>query len=347
MGAKKRDVYLVGTIPFWRLHQVFKEVGERLGTRVRRCPDGEIGDRQYWVLSQYHRIAASPAVEAIAYRDGVVARSTGFEVPLRLRKGADTGQLASLDLNYANYAVGAYKVFKSMKDAGKIPQSWRFQVNIPSPMDLLSLLVPEDRAAAEAPLERAILDDVARLQDAIPHNELAISWDIVRSVLIFENPGNSYFAPWFNPAETGILDRVERLCRAVAPDAEVGLHLCYGDQDHSHAVQPRDLSACVKLSNLVSERSNRRIDYIHVPVPRDRTDDQYFSPLRDLNLKRIGHLYIGLIHYTDGIEGSRNRMAVAERFCDDFGIATECGFGRRPSHQDLMKLLDMHAELAG
>jgi len=30
-----------------------------------------------------------------------------------------------------------------------------------------------------------------------------------------------------------------------------------------------------------------------------------------------------------GVEGARRRMAAAERYVTDFGIATECGFGRR------------------
>jgi hypothetical protein len=37
-------------------------------------------------------------------------------------------------------------------------------------------------------------------------------------------------------------------------------------------------------------------------------------------------------------------MATAERHLADFGIATECGFGRRPSHQDIRRLIALHAE---
>ena len=40
-------------------------------------------------------------------------------------------------------------------------------------------------------------------------------------------------------------------------------------------------------------------------------------------------LCLGLVHYTDGVEGSRKRLATARKFAPNFSIATECGFGRR------------------
>jgi len=66
-----------------------------------------------------------------------------------------------------------------------------------------------------------------------------------------------------------------------------------------------------------------------MPVPRDRSDDQYFAPLRDLKTPKATEIFLGLVHLTDGIDGTRKRMAVAQRYLPNFGIATECGFGRR------------------
>ena len=43
----------------------------------------------------------------------------------------------------------------------------------------------------------------------------------------------------------------------------------------------------------------------HLPVPRNRTDEVYFAPLRTLRLHPETELYLGLVHYTDGIEGTR------------------------------------------
>jgi len=57
-------------------------------------------------------------------------------------------------------------------------------------------------------------------------------------------------------------------------------------------------------------------------------------------------LFLGLIHYSDGLEGARRRMATARQFVDDFGIATECGFGRRPP-ETISDLLAIHVTPAG
>ena len=39
-----------------------------------------------------------------------------------------------------------------------------------------------------------------------------------------------------------------------------------------------------------------------------------FAPLRDLHLHPETELYLGLVHYTDGVEGARKRIETARRF---------------------------------
>jgi hypothetical protein len=63
---------------------------------------------------------------------------------------------------------------------------------------------------------------------------------------------------------------------------------------------------------------------------------RFFAPLRDLQ-KVATRIYLGLLHYQDGVEGTLARVTVARRFLPDFGIATECGLGRR----SLETLIDM------
>jgi hypothetical protein len=81
-----------------------------------------------------------------------------------------------------------------------------------------------------------------------------------------------------------------------------------------------------------------------MPVPADRNDDAYFKPLQELRLGRDTKLFLGLVHDTDGVMGTRKRIAVAEKFVSDFGIATECGFGRRPP-ETIPNLLRVHSEV--
>ena len=81
-----------------------------------------------------------------------------------------------------------------------------------------------------------------------------------------------------------------------------------------------------------------------MPVPAERSDDDYFRPLERLELDPHTRLFLGLVHDSDGVAGTRRRMATAAKFARDFGIATECGFGRRPP-ETIPNLLRIHAEL--
>ena len=56
-------------------------------------------------------------------------------------------------------------------------------------------------------------------------------------------------------------------------------------------------------------------------------------------------LCLGLVHHTDGVGGTRARLATAKKHARDFSIATECGFGRRDP-ATLNELLRIHAEVA-
>ncbi len=56
-------------------------------------------------------------------------------------------------------------------------------------------------------------------------------------------------------------------------------------------------------------------------------------------------LSLGLVHYTDGVEGTRKRIEAAQRVVTDFGVATECGLGRRPV-ETIPGLLRIHSEVA-
>jgi hypothetical protein len=131
----------------------------------------------------------------------------------------------------------------------------------------------------------------------------------------------------------------------VPKDIQLLYHFCYGDAGHRHVIEPTDMGDMVELSNRLSAGIERTIELIHMPVPRDRTDDAYFEPLRRLQLRPETELCLGLVHYTDGVAGTRRRLATAEKFVRDFSIGTECGFGRRDP-ATVPELLRIHAEAA-
>ena len=102
----------------------------------------------------------------------------------------------------------------------------------------------------------------------------------------------------------------------------------------------------VDVANRLCEDIKRGVQLIHMPVPRDRADDAYFEPLARLRLRPETELSLGLVHFTDGVPGTRRRLATAERHVKAFSIATECGFGRRDP-KTIPELLRIHAEIAG
>ena len=186
-----------------------------------------------------------------------------------------------------------------------------------------------------------MLGELAEIAAAIPEGELAIQWDTAHEIQNLDG-GRPH---WFDDPETGIVDRLVRLGDAVPAGVELGYHLCYGDFNHRHFIEPEDAGTLVRVANTLSRRVARAIDYIHMPVPRARTDDAYFAPLRDLALKPGCTLYLGLVHFTDGVDGALARVAAAQKVVRDFGLATECGFGRRPP-ETVPDLLLIHADVA-
>jgi hypothetical protein len=71
----------------------------------------------------------------------------------------------------------------------------------------------------------------------------------------------------------------------------------------------------------------RAIQYFHMPVPKNRTDDAFFAPLERLRLHPETQLYLGLVHHDDAA-GDRARLAAARRHARVDGVATECGMAR-------------------
>ncbi len=142
----------------------------------------------------------------------------------------------------------------------------------------------------------------------------------------------------------GVLARLVRLGMAVPADVELGYHLCYGDAGHTHFVQPKDTANLVAVANGIAAGVTRPIQWLHLPVPRERDDAAYFAPLAGLKLHPETELFLGLVHLSDGVAGTERRIAAARSVVPEFGIATECGFGRRPP-ETVAALLQVHAEI--
>ena len=64
-----------------------------------------------------------------------------------------------------------------------------------------------------------------------------------------------------------------------------------------------------------------------------------------MRLQAETECYLGLIHMTDGLAGTQSRITAAQSVLTDFGVATECGLGRRPA-ETIPELLEIHANVS-
>ena len=321
-------VHLIGSVPLPDAETVFRTVATELGPWLARIPDGETGNRHRWIWWQRQMLDAHPAMERdtdtppfeLRQWDGALIRTTDW---LRFRLGVDPATV-SFDTGYATAARDSYAVFRRLRQAGSIPPGVRFQVCLPTPMASGYMYVSPAALAAYLPVyERALLTALGDIVAAIPPADLSIQWDVCQEVLVFEH----YFPHRPATYRNDIFAQLGRLGDAVPAEAECGYHLCYGSPRDEHLVMPKDSAILVEIGNGLLACLHRRLDFLHLPVPADRSDDAYFEPLRALSLPRETALYLGLIHHADAA-GDQARMAAARKVVPRFGIATECGWGR-------------------
>jgi hypothetical protein len=320
--------HLVGSVPLADAEAVFRTVAGALGPHLRRLPDGETGIRRTWIKFLQDVLANHPGIEVAAdlpplvFRqwDGTIVR----EIPrLRVATGAKLDP-AALRTGYADMAIASFEIFDRLQREGAVPAGVRFQISLPSPLaPAYNNMVPEDRPAAIAMLTRHFAGEVQKIAATLPNERVAIQWDVCQEVLAWEG----YYAPGPVPFERETIDVLTQIGDAVPPTLDLGYHLCYGSPADEHLVQPTDTRVMVDIANRVAAGVTRPIDFFHLPVPKPRTDDAFFAPLRDLRLADRTALYLGLVHHNDD-GGNEARLAAARRFTRVDGVATECGWGR-------------------
>src|SRR5262249_41866591 len=192
----------------------------------------------------------------------------------------------------------------------------------------------------------AVKREIDKICAAIPHDELAIQFDVASAVFarLERNEASSYGRSKAETQET-FSKIVVDLGNRVPAGVDLLYHLCSGNSNHRPVVEPTDTADMVEFANRLSRNIQRPIALIHMPVPRNRADDAYFAPLRGLALRPETELCLGLVHHTDGIEGTRRRLATARKHARTFSIAAECGFGRRKP-ETIPELLRIHAAVA-
>lgn len=336
--------HLVGSLPLPDSQTAFREAAAALGSHLKRLPDGETGIRQSWIRFLQEALAKHPAIEVAddlaPFRfeqwDGKLIREIQRK---RIVPGTEMDP-ELFQSGYADMAIESWRVFDELQQAGIIGPELKFQVCLPTPVaPTYNNMVAEDREPVLRALSRHFVAEVEKLAAALPNERLALQWDVCQEVLAWEG----YYEAGPVDFEIETIRVLTEMGDAVPEAIELGFHLCYGSPLDEHILQPADTSTMVAIANAMAASVSRPINFLHMPVPRPRSDAAYFAPLAELEMPPETELYLGLIHYDDA-EGNAQRLAVAREFASIAGIATECGMGRGDPAR-LKPLLAAHATL--
>lgn len=344
--TQPQGALLVGSVNFDDAKKTIGTAAALLGDRLKRIPDGEVGKRFHWIMFQPDVLGQADGIERVG--DEPIPFPAGLDArPLRIAEGTDAASIQLPPLGYADAALESYGVFSRLREEGRIPDGIRFQVSLPTPVAIVSSFFSgDDRAAFEPVYTAALLGELDRILAAIPHDDLAVQWDVASEMGIIERAsgyGALMESWWPGDPFDGLVARLATLIDAVPEDVEVGVHLCYGDAGEKHFIEPTDAAVLVRYANAVIDAAHRPLSWLHLPVPNTRDDDGYFAPLAEL--APVAELYLGLVHREDGAEGAARRIAAASRFVPRFGVATECGIGRAPAGST-EGILHTHAAVA-
>src|ERR1700690_3064767 len=189
-----RNIYLVGSVPMANAQDVFAQVSAALGARIKRLPDGETGARGDWITWLEPVFADNPALQKSGEFFRVHASGTGRE-RYAIKPGFRAEDVRFDNLFYADIAKQAYADFKRLKDAGKIAAGTKFQVDLVPAHSVIWLFLVD---ALQAPLDpihnAAVKREIEKIAAAIPHDELAIQFDVASAVFarLERNEASSY-----------------------------------------------------------------------------------------------------------------------------------------------------------
>src|SRR5215475_15132547 len=272
-----REIYLVGSVPLENAEQVFEAVGTAFGSRIKRIPDGETGERSDWITWLEPAFADNPAFQKSGEFFRVHETGTGRE-RYTLKPGIRPQDVRFDNLFYADIAKQSYAEFKELKNAEKISADAKFQVDLVPAHSVIWLFVVDAMHEAIDPIyNEALKREIDKIAATIPHAELAIQFDVASAVFarLERNEVSSYGRSKAEMQETFSRILVD-LGNRVPADVDLLYHLCYGDSGHRHVVEPTDMGDMVDFANRVSRQIARPVQLFHMPVPRNRSDDAYF-----------------------------------------------------------------------
>jgi len=334
------ELLLVGSVPLDTVEQVFRTVGGPLGPYLAYMPDGEVGDRRYWIDGIAYRVLnGHPEIETLRRpapdENGVERwRPQGIHDQFRFRVKPGVREVrfgdAGWRLGYTKDAVNSYFVFRQLKKEGVLPAALRFQVSLPLTYSAITLFFadPEDHPRIVPGFTAALRAEVAKMIELIPPEDFAIQWDLaVENRYIEGTLAREGLAAARREAER-LMAPAREISPYIPDQVALGYHSCFGTLDGWPSRQPPSLTGSVILLDAAVAASGRRVDFLHLPT-LGSAEDAFFAPLQDLGVDGA-RVYLGAIHHMHPADGLRRQLQAARKYLPQFGIAAPCGFGRVP-----------------
>lgn len=329
MAKKPRDVLLVGSVPIRPVEKVFETVAKHLGTLAPRLPDGEM---MGWLRNVWRSHAGNPFLQKVALAK-LNGRSPSAAPVYRLKPGVNPKDFKLGPYGYGKNAAASYAAFKKLRDEGKIPAGTRLQVTMPGPGTTTFVLQGDPEIilpAAREALWREIQDVLA----IVPAKDLTIHLDVameaekeeyLRRPQDFDMPIQAVFY-WTHEQ---MADSVAWLANRIPADVELGFHIC--SAWHHWPDSGQDNEVLVDTANAVTQRIQRPIAYIHIPLIPEHDKPEHYAPFKRLKVHPETNVILGLVNMYDGVEGAKRRIALAEGVVPNFGgVAMFCGLGHPP-----------------
>ena len=174
---------------------VFRDCSAGMPNRLKRIPDGEPGVRNWFTVFQapFSRAAQEMMVEFVDNAPLEHAKFTAEQVS----GGIEKLKQAAPTTGYDDAAIESYETFKKLREEGVISKATRFMVCLPTTPNVIAPFVQKDFMAGVEPVyEQALFSAIRRIQDSVPHEDLAIQVDLAADTAFWENV--EMYRPWFH-----------------------------------------------------------------------------------------------------------------------------------------------------
>lgn len=236
--AIAKGCHLVGSVPLPDAEAVFRQCMACFPGGLKRIPDGETGQRQQFTTFQAQVFGAYPPMLTEFIHNAPI--NTREFTPEQIDEGIEALKKAGIKTGYDDAALESYATFRKLRDQGVIPKGVRFQVCLPT---VANVILPFVQRAFQERVERiyeeALFNALRRIQDEIPHQDLAIQidtaadtafWEATNSETVKENSGLAWFQPWWQgDVKQYYTEYLQRFIAQVDQDVELGIHNCYGE----------------------------------------------------------------------------------------------------------------------